>query len=660
MRITRSMLCLLTLLCTLAGCSQTGGVRPSASSNMRTVASVGDKPLPIVAGEPGSSLRAETDELDLPASSGSRISGRVFDDSGKPVSNAKVRLAVSSSPGGKVVYDTTTRDGAFTLRGLRAGVSYIVIAEYQGDDGIVTGQVHVKAPDGDVRLSLQPHGDTGQGHASIRPARPRVEPISDVEPVEDEPPVDSRPGAGPINSEDLELPAPEAASLSARRNVRLSRTTSDTSSAPVRAGWNPRQAGTANAAPATAATRDPSNDSSSSSQSPATSEATPEADDDGPNPLPPALDPGAAGSMHSAVRDDNEPVKVARAGAKTTRRRSRPQDTASLERDDTQSIGIIDPAVDREPRSLPAEVVPGGRVITPGSSGPISVDEPPDASAPTGPSANRTQQPVWPTVGQTTNAVMTESSLETSDSLPTTDVSTTPAKRPTWRELAGNQPELPVDESVRRTSAETERPHDRAVVTLTSSTTRDARPPIARLLGGASRPPVDPAIQKTVCRFDPSERRLVDFQLPNVDGQMFSLHDMSADVILLDFWGSWCEPCRTSIPHLTELQAKMGGKRLQVIGIACERGATLQDRRATAAKASKELGINYPVLLTSKAGDCPVQKALQIQFYPTLVLLDRDGRLLAREHGATEITLARMDRAITAALRGSSGDRVID
>jgi thiol-disulfide isomerase/thioredoxin len=197
------------------------------------------------------------------------------------------------------------------------------------------------------------------------------------------------------------------------------------------------------------------------------------------------------------------------------------------------------------------------------------------------------------------------------------------------------------------------------VVTLTSSTTRDARPAIARLLGG-SRPPVDPAIQKAVCRFDPSERRLVDFQLPNLDGQMVSLHDLSADVILLDFWGSWCEPCRTSIPHLAELQARMGGKRLQVIGIACEKGPTLQDRCAAAAKASKELGINYPVLLTSKDGECPVQKALQIQFYPTLVLLDRDGRLLAREHGATDITLARMDRAITAALRGSSGDRVVD
>ena len=92
-----------------------------------------------------------------------------------------------------------------------------------------------------------------------------------------------------------------------------------------------------------------------------------------------------------------------------------------------------------------------------------------------------------------------------------------------------------------------------------------------------------------------------------------------------------------------------------MIGIACEKGATLQDRRASASKAIKELGINYPVLLSSKDGSCPLQQALQIQFYPTMILLDRDGKLLAREQGATEVTMARMDRAITAALRGHDG-----
>jgi thiol-disulfide isomerase/thioredoxin len=654
MRITSLKLCLLTLLSTVAGCSQTGGVRPGASSNMRTVASVGDKPLPIVAGEPGSSLRAETDELDLPGSTGARISGRVYDDRGKPVPNAKVRLAVSSSPGGKVVHDTTARDGAFTLRGLRAGLSYTVIAEYQGEDGIVTGRVQAKAPDGDVRISLQPRGDTGQGHASIRPARPRVEPISNVDPVEDDPPNDSRPGAGPINSEDLELPAPEAASLPARRNVQLSRATTDNSSAPARAGWNPRHTGAANAAPEKGTAPDPSDDSTSIPR-PVASQPTSEADDDGPNPLPPALEPGSVNSKHSSARVAADPAKVARAGTRSVRRRSRPQDTASLERDDSRSIGIMDPQNEREPGSMPEELVPGGRVITPGSSGPISVDEPPALSTPADFSATRTQQPASLTVGRATH----DDLPETTGSSDTGVTSTSPAKRPTWRELSANQPDVPIDESVRRSSGEAEPPRDHALVTLTSSVTHDSRPAIARLLGG-SRPPVDPAIDKAVCRFDPSERRVVDFQLPNLDGQMVSLHDLSADVILLDFWGSWCEPCRTSIPHLTELQAKMGTKRLQVIGIACEKGATLQDRRAAAVKASKELGINYPVLLTSKDGDCPLQKALQVQFYPTLVLLDRDGRLLAREHGATEITLARMDRAIAAALRGTRGAGVID
>ena len=105
----------------------------------------------------------------------------------KPVPNAKVRLAVSSSPGGKVVYATTDRSGAFTLRGLRPGSSYAVIAEYQGEDGMMTGRTQAKAPQVDVRISLQPRGgESDQGHASIQPARPRVEPISNIDPVDDE------------------------------------------------------------------------------------------------------------------------------------------------------------------------------------------------------------------------------------------------------------------------------------------------------------------------------------------------------------------------------------------------------------------------------------------------------------------------------------------
>ena len=184
---------------------------------------------------------ADADDLDLPPSSGSRISGRVYDERGRPVPNAKVRLAVTSTPGGKAVYATTDRSGAFTLRGLRSGTSYAVIAEYQGEDGMMSGRTQAKAPQVDVRISLLPRaGESSQGHASIQPARPRVEPISNIDPVEDEKSDDSR-SEGRINAEDLDLPADDAASIPPRRNMRLSRAGNDNTSPPVRGGWNSRQ-----------------------------------------------------------------------------------------------------------------------------------------------------------------------------------------------------------------------------------------------------------------------------------------------------------------------------------------------------------------------------------------------------------------------------------
>jgi hypothetical protein len=92
-----------------------------------------------------------------------------------------------------------------------------------------------------------------------------------------------------------------------------------------------------------------------------------------------------------------------------------------------------------------------------------------------------------------------------------------------------------------------------------------------------------------------------------------------------------------------------------VIGIACERGATFAARRDAAAAAARQLGINYPVLVTTLDGACPVQKALQVQFYPSMVVLDREGRILQFEQGAVDATLGRIDRAIARAVRDADG-----
>ena len=81
------------------------------------------------------------------------------------------------------------------------------------------------------------------------------------------------------------------------------------------------------------------------------------------------------------------------------------------------------------------------------------------------------------------------------------------------------------------------------------------------------------------CRFDAKHRQLVDFQLPDIDGRAVRFQDTDADLILLDFWGTWCDPCLKSIPHLVELQnlaqTQQGpkAKKLKIIGIACEQGA---------------------------------------------------------------------------------------
>jgi thiol-disulfide isomerase/thioredoxin len=228
---------------------------------------------------------------------------------------------------------------------------------------------------------------------------------------------------------------------------------------------------------------------------------------------------------------------------------------------------------------------------------------------------------------------------------PTAAAATVPNDRPTWGELTFQKPAIPLDEAVQKVSRDTA-PRLHRDGSATQETAAQAKP-------GLLAPPrlaASPAPGGISCQFDASEPRLLDFQLPDAQGRMVSFHDLDTDLILLDFWGTWCAPCRKSIPHLNELHKTLGGKKLQVIGIACERSAA-KDRAATVASSIKQLGITYPVLISGMDGSCPVQDAFQIHFYPTMILLDRDGRILRREEGATDVTLARIDRFIARNLR---------
>ena len=149
MHIPRWGVCLLGVgCCGFVGCSQTSLLRPKGPSDMKTVASINGKPVSTVAGEPGSgsSQREDVDDLGPPPAAGSRISGRVFDGEGRAVPNARVRLGVGATAGGRVNFATTDRSGAFTLHGLRPGRDYTLIAEYQAEDGMMSGRVQAMPP----------------------------------------------------------------------------------------------------------------------------------------------------------------------------------------------------------------------------------------------------------------------------------------------------------------------------------------------------------------------------------------------------------------------------------------------------------------------------------------------------------------------------------
>jgi thiol-disulfide isomerase/thioredoxin len=90
---------------------------------------------------------------------------------------------------------------------------------------------------------------------------------------------------------------------------------------------------------------------------------------------------------------------------------------------------------------------------------------------------------------------------------------------------------------------------------------------------------------------NPSWGNAPDFTLERFGGGNLTLSDNLGIVIILDFWATWCPPCRQEIPDLVQLQKEYGARGFTVIGIALDR-----DGEAAVGAYAEEIGINYPVL----------------------------------------------------------------
>jgi peroxiredoxin len=109
-----------------------------------------------------------------------------------------------------------------------------------------------------------------------------------------------------------------------------------------------------------------------------------------------------------------------------------------------------------------------------------------------------------------------------------------------------------------------------------------------------------------------------DFTLRTVDGQNLRLNEQRGRVVLVNFWATWCGPCRQEMPHLNRLYEKYRASGLVLLGVNVD-----ENTRAAVDVAAK-LGVTFPVLPDT---DKTVSRLYDLRAMPSTVLIDRDGRV---------------------------------
>jgi cytochrome c biogenesis protein CcmG/thiol:disulfide interchange protein DsbE len=122
------------------------------------------------------------------------------------------------------------------------------------------------------------------------------------------------------------------------------------------------------------------------------------------------------------------------------------------------------------------------------------------------------------------------------------------------------------------------------------------------------------------------ERKLApEFELKDADGKTVRLSDYKGKVVLLDFWATWCGPCKIEIPWFIDFERKYKDQGFSVIGVS------MDEEGWTAVKPFiSELAINYRVL---QGSDSIAQLYGGVDALPTTFLIDRDGRIASTHAG---------------------------
>src|SRR5579863_2528330 len=111
-----------------------------------------------------------------------------------------------------------------------------------------------------------------------------------------------------------------------------------------------------------------------------------------------------------------------------------------------------------------------------------------------------------------------------------------------------------------------------------------------------------------------------DFTLESLDGKSMRLSDFRGKAVLLNFWATWCGPCKIEMPWFVDFQKEYGSQGLQIVGVAMDDAST-----EDIAKFAKDMGVNYPILIGKEAvGD----QYGGVPALPETFLISRDGKIM--------------------------------
>lgn len=116
-----------------------------------------------------------------------------------------------------------------------------------------------------------------------------------------------------------------------------------------------------------------------------------------------------------------------------------------------------------------------------------------------------------------------------------------------------------------------------------------------------------------------------NFKLTTPEGEKLSLYDLRGQIVLLDFWASWCGPCLAEVPNLKAIYEKYHSKGLEILGVS------LDEKEAAWKGAIERKGLTWKHVSSLKGWKCPIAQQFKVTGIPRMYIIDAQGKIIAQD-----------------------------